>query len=830
MHQKVCFFLLIGIISSHSKSAFAEKKTDATPVFEQDNSVADIPPLVLPPSKQVKQKTSNEMAEQENLDLFLYVSVNSYPNTDLIHTIRNKKNQFFISAKDLKAMRILIDKSIAEDYMFNLSDISWMTYNYNEVNQTLNLNVPETKLEMYLVNIRKENKLPASFIQTKPLLAAVMNYNIYSVYSNNQNLLSGSADLTVNAPIGNFYSTLIYRGDQDANAGGEPWVRLSSSWQYFDPVHIRSYTLGDLTTNTTAWGASVRLAGFQWASAYAQRSDIITTALPEFSGSAALPSSLDLYVNQQRVYSGLIPSGPFNLLSLPSISGGKVTLVAKDVTGQETTLEKTYYSSPKILAKGVNQFSLDGGIPRYNTTSESNNYDTQVFFGSGSVRYGWTPTLTLSAGAESSTDGLLNLGVGFNKNIIQRGILSTSLAFSRYKGQVGSILTVDLETRFFDNMTFNASLQNTYQRYYNLGRVADARYKETLATVSSDLENELNTVAAQQIFRTGLSYNFSSSINAYINYNQIVSKESTYQQATVGSSFNIHPNWSVFVSGYQDLVNKKNYGMFASLRFTPPSTSKIPVSINTSIAKENEITTNKVEALGVANENKIGWGGYVTQNSQNSQTSSAFVNYVSNYAYLSARYSQYNELKQTAISSSGALVWASNRFFAANKIGDGFAIVNNAGPQTKIINGGVTLGETDSKGRFLISNLVPYQINSIYANPENLPLDWNLSSTEKSVMTGFKQGVQIDFDAKKTLSAIVKLVNKDNEAIKPGYSAVLNKQGSEVVGYDGEIFLQGLQKYNSLVVDLIEKGTCTVSFEYNGTESTMQKLGPYVCQ
>ncbi len=102
-------------------------------------------------------------------------------------------------------------------------------------------------------------------------------------------------------------------------------MRLESKWQYVDPEKVRIYTLGDFISNSSDWGSSVRLAGLQWSSAYTQRGDIVTSALPQFSGSAALPSTLDLYVNQQKIYSGLVPSGPFDVKQLPFISGNEVT-------------------------------------------------------------------------------------------------------------------------------------------------------------------------------------------------------------------------------------------------------------------------------------------------------------------------------------------------------------------------------------------------------------------------------------------------------------------------------------------------------------------------
>ncbi|WP_151748884.1 fimbria/pilus outer membrane usher protein, partial [Acinetobacter lactucae] len=227
---------------------------------------------------------------------------------------------------------------------------------------------------------------------------------------------------------------------------------LESKWQYVDPEKIRIYTLGDFISNSPDWGSSVRLAGFQWSSAYTQRGDIVTSALPQFSGSAALPSTLDLYVNQQKIYSGLVPSGPFDIKQLPFISGNEVTLVTTDATGQQSITKKPYYFSSKILAKGINEFSVDVGVPRYNYGLYSNDYDDATF-ASGAIRYGYSNSLTLSGGAEASTDGLSNLGTGFAKNLFGLGVINADIAASQYKDENGYSALLGLEGRISKNIS-----------------------------------------------------------------------------------------------------------------------------------------------------------------------------------------------------------------------------------------------------------------------------------------------------------------------------------------------------------------------------------------
>ncbi|MGM7371681.1 fimbria/pilus outer membrane usher protein, partial [Acinetobacter baumannii] len=268
-----------------------------------------------------------------------------------------------------------------------------------------------------------------------------------------------------------FSSGVLYNGNDEKSYSHEKWVRLESKWQYVDPEKIRIYTLGDFISNSSDWGSSVRLAGFQWSSAYTQRGDIVTSALPQFSGSAALPSTLDLYVNQQKIYSGLVPSGPFDIKQLPFISGNEVTLVTTDATGRQSITKKPYYFSSKILAKGINELSVDVGVPRYNYGLYSNDYDDATF-ASGAIRYGYSNSLTLSGGVEASTDGLSNIGTGFAKNLFGIGVINADIAASQYKDENGYSALLGLEGRISKNISFNTSYRKIFDNYFDLARVS----------------------------------------------------------------------------------------------------------------------------------------------------------------------------------------------------------------------------------------------------------------------------------------------------------------------------------------------------------------------
>ncbi len=139
------------------------------------------------------------------------------------------------------------------------------------------------------------------------------------------------------------------------------------------------------------------------------------------------------------------------------------------------------------------------------------------------------------------------------------------------------------------------------------------------------------------------------------------------------------------------------------------------------------------------------------------------------------------------------------------------------------------LGFTDKSGRFLIPSLMPYQENHIYLDPSFLPLNWSVNSTEQKTVVGYRQGTMIDFGAHQVISGLVKLVDKNNSPLLPGYSVQINGQQDGVVGYDGEVFISNLLKQNKLVVDLLDHGSCQVDFTYNSNQYSTKKLGPYVC-
>ncbi|MCH2070231.1 fimbria/pilus outer membrane usher protein [Acinetobacter pittii] len=802
--------------------SFAEQLLDYT-----NTAVPSVPKSLANDSKYTQVGTNEQEQDLNFIHLFLNISINSNASEDLVAVKQSKDGELYIRSGTLKKLRIKMDEDIPDNQWVCINDLNGIQFKYLENEQSLNLKVPSNMLTGYSVDLSGQQITSPQLLKMKPLNAAILNYSLYNTITNDENVFSGTAEGIFNSAIGNFSSGVLYNGSNKTSYSHEKWVRLESKWQYVDPEKIRIYTLGDFISNSPDWGSSVRLAGFQWSSAYSQRGDIVTSALPQFSGSAALPSTLDLYVNQQKIYSGLVPSGPFDIKQLPFISGNEVTLVTTDATGQQSITKKPYYFSSKILAKGINEFSVDVGVPRYNYGLYSNDYDDATF-ASGAIRYGYSNSLTLSGGAEASTDGLSNLGTGFAKNILGIGVMNADIAASQYKDENGYSALLGLEGRISKNISFNTSYRKVFDNYFDLARVSQVRYlKEN--QINAESQNYLNYSAlADEIFRAGINYNFYAGYGIYLGYNQIKYSDNSYKLLSTNLSGSLDKNWGFYASAYKDYENHKDYGIYFALRYTPSS----KVNAITSVSSDSGSLRYRQEIFGLSEPQigSFGWGGYVELDQDaNENNASVYASYRARAAYLTGRYNRFGDNDQVAVSATGSLVAAAGRIFAANEIGDGYAVVTNAGPQSQIINGGVNLGETDKSGRFLIPSLMPYQVNHIYLDPSYLPLNWNVKSTDQKTVVGYRQGTLVDFGAHQVISGLVKLVDQKNSPLMPGYTVRINGQQDGMIGYDGEVFIPNLLKQNKLEVDLLDHGSCQVDFTYNSNQYSTKKLGPYVC-
>ena len=91
----------------------------------------------------------------------------------------------------------------------------------------------------------------------------------------------------------------------------------------------------------------------------------MTWPLPAFSGEAAVPTSVDLFINGYRSGSTrLQPGGRLPLTNLPYINGaGDAVLVTTDALGRQVSTTLPFYVSSDPLKQGLKRRRRDAGQP-----------------------------------------------------------------------------------------------------------------------------------------------------------------------------------------------------------------------------------------------------------------------------------------------------------------------------------------------------------------------------------------------------------------------------------------------------------------------------------
>ena len=140
------------------------------------------------------------------------------------------------------------------------------------------------------------------------------------------------------------------------------------------------------------------------------------------------PSRVDIYVNDRKVQSLQLNSGPFNITDFPVVNGSNnVKLVITDASGRVEERDVSIVSDANLLAEGVHNFAYNVGF-----TSSTVNRQQQYDFGQPVLsvfhRYGVTDAFTVGSNVQADSNQQM---AGFDTTIgTTWGVLRTDFAGS----------------------------------------------------------------------------------------------------------------------------------------------------------------------------------------------------------------------------------------------------------------------------------------------------------------------------------------------------------------------------------------------------------------
>jgi len=602
------------------------------------------------------------------------------------------------------------------------------------------------------------------------------------------------------SPVGDFSTTSLAR-----TGGGN--VRLETRWQRDDPERLARLRVGDTISQAGAWGRALRFGGVQWGTDFSLQPGFLSFPLPALRGEAALPSTLDVYVNNsQRLQSRLQP-GPFDLSELPVVTGqGEIRTVVRDLLGREQVVVTPYYVSPALLKPGLSAISAEIGALREDYGLASSRYRQPM--ASVTERLGVTDRFTRELRAELSGR---QQAVGATGWVLwpALGTASASLVGSHSRDQgAGWLIGASLDRQARD---WSASVQvrRASARFSQLGQPEGGapRLVLTAALGTSWGGNSLGASYTRQ--RGGP---FDSNL-AQVNY----SRDLGY--------------WGyVGVVAFKDIASGANT---LALSWSRALDSRHSAGMSVQRQAGSGADSTLFQAQVQRNPSfGSGLGYQLTTESGGRQMAQAQLQ--GEYAVLTGGVARRGSDVETRAGAAGGFTWVDGSFFAGRRIEGGIAVVDVGGHEgVRVLQDNQIVARTDARGRAFVTGLRGYQPNRVGIDAADLPMDVELQALEIQLTPAARSAARIDFPVQRGRSASLRLVDALGRPVMPGAQLAIDGVARHFpVGLEGRAYLAGLAEGLNRVVATWPDGRCQFEFQMPSTASgdDLPDLGVLTCR
>ncbi len=247
----------------------------------------------------------------------LELVVNQLSRGDIV-PVEQQNGHFLVRAGDLQRAGIPAEK-IQGQQQVDVNQLAGVNVEYDDRRQRLLLTVPPGWLpEQTIGEERNGSRFPG-----RVSTGALFNYDLYATRTDVAGTrLAAFNELRVFGPAGHFSSNGVLQQQLEGQNRyqNDGYIRYDTWWSNEDENAILSWRVGDLTTDALSWSSSVRLGGIQIARDFSVRPDLITYPLPAFFGQAAVPSTVDLFVNGYRSTQANVQPGPGRSLTCLSLT------------------------------------------------------------------------------------------------------------------------------------------------------------------------------------------------------------------------------------------------------------------------------------------------------------------------------------------------------------------------------------------------------------------------------------------------------------------------------------------------------------------------------
>ncbi len=734
------------------------------------------------------------------------IDINRQSAGEDVVALRDADGRWWLPAATLIRSRVSLEHSQRRmlddiDYV-DMTSLAPDGLDFDEAQQALSIRLPAQRFPPSQLRLPGQAAVAARSASHRPS-GAFLNYDLFADHSD---IGSGRAAFTeagvaVGPGVALTSFAFLRQPAIDAN------LRLDSSYTMDQPERMTTLRFGDaISRPPTSLGRPVRFAGLQFGRNFLTRPGLITMPVPTLSGEAALPSTVDLYVNQVLQSRSTAVPGPFSLTTGPLIAGdGELMLRVTDISGREQVISQRYYASTQLLAPGLSDFSFEAGALRQNYGLRSDDYGD--FFVSVGGRRGMTNYLTIEGGASVQQGNRIGLLAGVAAALPEIGAVSLAIGSSHHRGSSGWQAALGFERRTRQH-SFSVRTQLADEDYRQTG-VPDAWQLRRLDSLFYGYRiPELGTISATWTRQERLG-------------------QPELRIAQLG--FSSRPTrWGSLMLTLIDVGGMASNRSINLMWILPLDSGRSASLMHTQGDRGEDRTVFQYQQTPKPGEGV----GYRLQAGVNAPQQAA-VTAQNLHALLRMEAAEYRGNTALRAGVSGSLVLMEGNLFAVRRVDSSFGLVRLPGlAGVRVYVDNQLAGRTDQRGVTLLPRLAPYMKNRVSIEPLDLPLDVQIDALKTEPVPAWRSGVTVDFPVRSVSAATLNLMLPGGQPVPAG--ADVRLEGSDTadsmpVGHQGLVYVTGLKEYNRLRASWLT-GECTVEIPYAPEKGSIPHLGEFLCR
>jgi outer membrane usher protein len=703
----------------------------------------------------------------------LEVALSSDARGETIVVLRDPAGVLYLEEDDFLRLRLHPPPGAAHEQdgrrYYAPTAITGCTVVIDETRQRAIITVPPASLDTSHVTAAAREPTPI----TPASPGGFLNYQLSGQQINGQFIGGAYGEVGAFAGPGVLTNTVVARSGQ----GADGVVRLDTIYSLNFPAQLETLSVGDAISDPGSWGDAVRYAGVRWSRNFGLRPDLLTTPLLTTGGTATVPSTVDVFVNDQLATSNQLPAGPFVIDRLPTVSGeGDVSVVVRDALGREQVTTQSFYTSSSLLAKGLTQYSLNVGSIRDDYALASDHYGPTL--AEASYRRGITDEFTVEGHAEYLAGDAHAAGVNAACGLGHVGVVNATAALGGNADGSGRLTGIGFEHRG-NTSSFVANTLWASDAFAQVGEAllpAQRMRRRSLLQSGVGLGRFGSLAAAfvVEAYRDSpeqqtLSLTHTLSVGRSGTMNFTLSRTHTAQQPTIAAQ----DSTSAYLIYVFSLGGRR-------------AASATAVAGRGSGAPRDEVIASLADSPPAG----PGSGYRLSASTAGNYDADWRQQFAGVDVELEAARNQ--GIEGRSVYTTGALTLLDGQVNATRTVNGSFAMVDVAGlADVPIYVENQLTAHTDDSGRALIYNLRPYEANRISIDPEELPLDTTITATSTIVAPPYRSGVVAKFPVARVRSGTFHLISDDGSPVPVGARVAVNGTEFPVV-QGGLVYATGL--------------------------------------